>query len=126
MTARIPYWSVHLNKQEQSVVSNTALHIQSSGQDRHQGFSKAVSSIAGDVIHLTRGEMIEAEEAIDLWALEKDLPASLQRIAGQLCCRFQHISRCEPSGFNEVETPPAKPVERQISLFGTEQEGVRE
>lgn len=116
-TQKIPYWAVLLGDDEQAVVLSAVLHISGSPDNECADFKRSVPAMSKGVIRFTQAGLIEAEEAIDRWAMEKSPPTNLAKEAHRLCCRLQAISRCEPSGCDEVELPQAKPVERQIGLF---------
>jgi hypothetical protein len=116
-TEKIPYWAILLEENERAVVLNAVLHVSGSPDNEYADFKKSVPAMSQGIIRFTRAGLIEAEEAIDLWAVEKSPPSNLGKEAHRLCCRLQAIGRCDPSGYNEVELPPAKPVERQIGLF---------
>lgn len=121
-TQKIPHWAVLLETIEMAIVDFAAEHAATSRADQFPEFRKSSDAVSANIIRLTRAGLIEAEEAIDLWVTERTPSAATARDAGRLCCRLQAIGRLEPNGYDEIELPPAKPVEMQISLFGGSEE----
>lgn len=124
-TQQIPYWSYIIGERDVGIFLSAALHISVTPDDEYADFKKSYMQMNGAVIHLSRAGLAEAEAAIDKWAMDRSPPTDIAKEAHRLCCRLQQIGRCEPSGYDQVELPAAKPVERQASLFDTEQQGVR-